>query len=474
MKKLLALTITIALALMLSPPRYVSSQALPQMNDYCYVPPYVGSAIPPLVMLVMGRDHKLHYEAYNETSDVNEDGRIEPTYNHSIDYYGYFDPCKCYQYNAGEERFNPVRRVDNCDDNTRNNFRRCGGNNEWSGNFLNWLSMSRADIMRKVLYGGFRRIDRTDLTVLEATFTPQDAHSWGKEIPGSFTYRDSNNNVRTVSISDLTPFNPPSSNRRHLFCMTSIALSENAPRLIRVLQNRTEEIERWASKEGTVCQNELQGGTSVSPQDYIVRVRVCQQGLLEPNCKRYPGSDLANANDDVFKPIGLLQRYGEGDGTRWCSRSLKPCTTDANCAPEGGSCIPRAPMYFGLLTGSYTNNTQGGVLRKNISAISDEINPSTGQYKQGTGNASDSHRAQGIIYTLDTIKIVGYQWASYKPGGSGAWKTDGPMGNGDFPDWGNPVGEMMYEAIRYLAGKTSPTSDFNYTSTDDGRSDRRQ
>lgn len=475
MKKLLALTITIALALMLSPPRYVSSQALPQMNDYCYVPPYVGSAIPPLVMLVMGRDHKLHYEAYNETSDVNEDGRIEITYDHSITYYGYFDPCKCYQYDASQERFNPTRFVENCDNNTRNNFRRCGGNNEWSGNFLNWLSMSRADIMRKVLYGGFRRIDRTDLTVLEATFTPQDAHSWGKEIPGSFNYRDSNGTVRTVSVRDLTPFNPPSSNRRHLFCMTSTTLSENAPRLIRVLQDSTYRIEAWASKEGAVCQNQLSGVPNpVSPQDYIVRVRVCQQGLLEPNCKRYPGSDLANANDDVFKPIGLLQRYGEGDGTRWCSRSLRPCTTDVNCAPDGGSCIPRAPMYFGLLTGSYTNTNQGGVLRKNISAISDEINPSTGQYKQGTGNASDSHRTQGIIYTLDTIKVVGYQWASYKPGWPGAWKTSGPMNNGEFPDWGNPVGEMMYEAVRYLAGKTSPTSDFNYNSADDGDAQKRQ
>ncbi|MEN3034356.1 MAG: hypothetical protein ABDH18_05140 [Aquificaceae bacterium] len=474
MKKLFALALAIALLLILSPPKHVNSQALPRMNDYCYVPPYVGSAIPPIVMLVMGRDHKLHYEAYNESSDVNEDGKIEITYDHSIDYYGYFDPCKCYVYNQGQERFNPVRKVDNCTDNTRNNFRRCGGSNEWSGNFLNWLSMSRADIMRKVLYGGFRRIDRVDLTVLEATFTPQDAHSWGKQVTGSLTYRDSNGANKTVSIRDLTPFNPPSSGNRHLFCMTSISLSQDAPRLIRVLENRSEDIEVWASKEGTVCQNQFANGVNISPTNYIVRVRVCDPQFPELNCKRYPGSDPVNTNDDSLKPIGLLQRYGEGDGTRWCSRSLRPCTNDAQCAPNGGSCIPRAPMYFGLLTGSYTNNTQGGVLRKNISSITNEINPSTGQYKQGQGNATDPHITQGIIYTLDTIKIVGYQWGSYKPGWDGAWKTSGPMNNGEFPDWGNPVGEMMYEAIRYLAGKTSPTSDFNYTTADDGDPNKRQ
>ena len=27
------------------------------------------------------------------------------------------------------------------------------------------------------------------------------------------------------------------------------------------------------------------------------------------------------------------------------------------------------------------------------------------------------------------------------------------MTEGEFPDWGNPIGEMMYEGVRYFAGK---------------------
>jgi type IV pilus assembly protein PilY1 len=60
------------------------------MTDYCYVPPTIGTAIPPLVMLVMERDHRLYYEAYNEAyndaSDLDGDGKLDVGYKHSIDY----------------------------------------------------------------------------------------------------------------------------------------------------------------------------------------------------------------------------------------------------------------------------------------------------------------------------------------------------------------------------------------------------
>ncbi|CAD7779304.1 hypothetical protein BLFGPEAP_02216 [Candidatus Methanoperedenaceae archaeon GB50] len=72
----------------------------------------------------------------------------------------------------------------------------CGGEDEWSGNFLNWLSMSRMDVLRKVLYGGYRSTDSSSETVLEGVYIPQDAHSWGKEYFGEDTRL-------------LTPFDPP-------------------------------------------------------------------------------------------------------------------------------------------------------------------------------------------------------------------------------------------------------------------------
>ena len=64
-------------------------------SDFTAIPPFVSSGAPPLVMLVMGRDHKLYYEAYNDASDLNDDGVLDIHYKPSIDYYGYFDSYKC-------------------------------------------------------------------------------------------------------------------------------------------------------------------------------------------------------------------------------------------------------------------------------------------------------------------------------------------------------------------------------------------
>ena len=77
--------------------------------------------------------------------------------------------------------------------------------------------------------------------------------------------------------------------------------------------------------------------------DYVVKVLVGVSSMPESNCKRYPSG--------VYKPIGILQKHGESDR-----------------------------MHFGLVTGSYAKNTSGGVLRKNIGSIADEINSSTGQF----------------------------------------------------------------------------------------------
>ncbi|WP_333785373.1 PilC/PilY family type IV pilus protein [Thermocrinis sp.] len=416
------------------------------MSDYCYIPPTVGTSVPPIVMLVMGRDHKIYYEAYNDASDLDGDGRLDVGYKHSIDYYGYFDPYKCYRYEGigANAKFVPTRRTNN---------KYCGGTNEWSGNFLNWLTMARIDVIRKVLYGGFRSTDSVSETVLEATYIPQDAHSWGKEYAGADTRQ-------------LTPFDPPLSGKRHLFCITSTSMGDT--RKIRVALNDSNRIWNWASSEKAVCSGPgTSGGFRQGPvgtrndiQDYYIRVKVCDPSVgLEENCKRYPAG--------TYKPIGLLQKYGEYEGGgKWCSKSLKPCNTDSDCnTSTDGLCVDRAKMYFGLLTGSYTKNLSGGVLRKNIWTIQDELNPNTGIF-QTLENVLGN-----IILTLNRMTVVGFRYSDYSyqdpSGGSCGWITNAPLSEGQCRMWGNPIAEMMYEAVRYLAGKSSPTSDFTYSGTQD-------
>lgn len=396
------------------------SQAAPLVLSQ--IPLYIAPTATPLNMLVVGRDHKLYYEAYNDASDLNGDGRVDVGYKGylatnagGIDYYGYFDSYKCYTY--ANQLFSPIRFTEN---------KRCGGSGEWSGDYLNYLTMSRIDALRKVLYGGKRDVDTGTSTVLIRSHIPMDAHSWGKEYswdaPADF------------NIRDFTPLNRPSQGQRHLFANTTpnnndATWSENngLPRL-RVLANQTYRIWEWVSKESPVAGTSISpagsSDVSVSPTDYRVRVEVCKSATLintrnSENCKRYP--------DGNYKPTGLLHEFGENDS-----------------------------MLFGLLSGSYTANKSGGVLRKNVGSFRDELNEDDGTWT-ATG---------GIVKTLDAFRVGAY--TRYTSNGGTNYDCGlpamarGPMADGTCRMWGNPVAEMMYETLRYFNGM-SPTSLFTAT-----------
>ncbi len=356
------------------------------------VPLFLTTSVPPILMLTIARDHKLYYEAYNDASDLNGDGELDIRYKPSeIDYFGYFDSYKCYNYSSN--KFTPTSTT---------LTKTCSGN--WSGDFLNYLTTSRMDALRKVLYGGYRSTDTTSNTTLERAFIPQDAHSWGKEYTSP--------TVDGYNISDYAPLSLPTGGNRHLFASTT--LSAGGDPVLRVLTNKSQRIWQWLSKERPVADNSL--GT---PTDYKVFVAVCVTGLLEANCKAY-----SDGITTTYKPTGILQKYGDDNS-----------------------------MAFGLLTGSYENNTSGGVIRKNISSFTDEIDLTTGIF---TG-------VSGIVDTIDKLAIAAFRYGSYdySPGWPNAWITTRAINEGEANDWGNPIAEMMYEGLRYFAGKSSPTSAFS-------------
>lgn len=88
-------------------------------------------------------------------------------YDNSSDYDGYFDSDKYYEYQK-KIGFVPVGR-------TYNHYTP-GGGAFWSGNFLNWITMSNADFVRKTFTGGKRSKDSNKLTRLErASIRPRNA-----------------------------------------------------------------------------------------------------------------------------------------------------------------------------------------------------------------------------------------------------------------------------------------------------------
>ncbi|MCP5423867.1 MAG: hypothetical protein H6970_02170 [Gammaproteobacteria bacterium] len=257
--------------------------------DIANRPLFLGGSGTPLSMLVMGRDHKLYYEAYNDASDLNQDGELDVgykpdlreykfvydeagngsyQYGDQLDYYGYFDSYKCYRYSGSlpsdvSGKFEPVGNTDvestDADGNvTRNN--KCTGaglGDTWSGDFLNYLTTARIDAVRRVLYGGYRVVDTDSATVLERARVPQDAHSWGKEY---LSIAHDGYDIREFTSLDL-----PTTDTRHLFANTSLLCPANnndsacatfagtGLPLLRVLSNSTFRVWEWLSIERPVA-----------------------------------------------------------------------------------------------------------------------------------------------------------------------------------------------------------------------------
>jgi type IV pilus assembly protein PilY1 len=460
------------------------------LNFYCFQgalaavniaasPLFLTQGSTPLVMLDMSRDNQLYFKAYDDYSDINGDGVPDTTYNNSIKYYGYFDNTKCYVY-SGSPNYYFVPSSDMTSDNY------CNGtvtvtnsdgttattdystSNQWSGNFLNWATMTRIDEVRKILYGGYRSTDSSTATVLERSFLPNDAHSFAKYYTGS-------------DMAKLTPFttltNGTSQTDGITICNTTYdstnsKLSQNvtAPPLMRVAKGN---FSLWASNERWQCRwkeeksqslNSTQGsngnvsansginasnenppkstnGLTVSSlgPDYNVRVQACVSStkfsIANESCTVYPTVNSTYPKG-VFKPTGLLQTYGQN-----------------------------GQILFGLLTGSYNKSKSGGVLRKNIGSMANEINTTT----DGTFVAASS--SGGILQTLNALRIYGYRFSdgTYFDDSSTTSGSDNckwglnSFSNGSCSNWGNPQSEMYLESLRYLAGKTA-NSAFN---TDD-------
>ncbi len=402
-----------------------STQANTFNPDSAQDPLFLTAPVRPLMMLNMSNDHQLFFKLYDDYTDLDGDGVADTTYNHEYEekYYGYFDSEKCYQYDNG--RFEPDTPVDG------EGYCNAGENsNQWSGNFLNWATMTRIDAVRKILYGGFRSTDTDELTVLERSLIPHDAHSFAK-------YYNRSDIGRLTPFDDVTGGSDDSQTSGITICNTTdgsgYSQTVTNPPLMRVAEGN---YSLWASNERWQCRwnvasndndpsitginassdspdNTGSDSVALGQGDFNVRVVVCEDGNTEGNCTRYP--------NDNYKPTGLLQRYGE-DGS----------------------------ILFGLMTGSYGKNKSGGVLRKNIGNLRDEINVST----DGTYKTAPS--AGNIIDTLNKLRIYGYNYGDGLYDGDGN-SDDCPFGLTGFDDgtcsnWGNPQSEIFLESLRYFAG----------------------
>lgn len=395
----------------------------------------------PMVMLSASKDFTMFWKAYTDFDDIDADGVIDRTFMPAYKYYGYFDPTKCYSYSAANTRFEPKRISD------ANGYCTAGAS-EWSGNFLNWTSMSRIDVLRKVLYGGMRSLDTATDTTLEMSFVPRNSQAFVKYYNGT-------------DLDRLTPFNSDAAKAKGLtFCRrpvenSGVSHTGTFTPEIRVavgnliLWNMTEvRTCNWSTEVGYTWRSatidylsanyETPAGTrgATTPAhvhltsvpsrtgentSFVARIQACVSSLLgNEKCKDYNPTGTAK-----YKPIGLLQEFGVSEKT-----GVEPARAE-----------------FGLMMGSYDNNLQGGVLRKNMGQINDEIDPLTGVFLTPASG--------GIIRSFNEITLYGYDVAS---GNYSQTCQSDTITNGSCPSWGNPVSELLLESLRFFAGKSAAYS----------------
>jgi len=204
------------------------------MGTYTSYPPVMASSVKASALILLSNDWTGFTEGYQQP------------YDDSIDYYGYFDPNKSYEYKTSNY-FAPYKVNASTTD-----HRSPAG--YWSGNFLNWLTMSHVDFLRKALTGGKRGIDAVASTQLERGNII--GHPWTKVSADFLGYLP----------QDFTP------------SADSSLKYKNIGTKLEVIKGRT-------------------------TTTYNLLVEVCNAAVsLENNCTEYSNN---------YKPQGLLQRYAD-------------------------------------------------------------------------------------------------------------------------------------------------------------------
>lgn len=378
--------------------------------DLAQKPLFIGQSAKPVVMLAMSRDQELSYSAYPDYSNL--DGgyltAADTTYRNDFDYYGYFNSKWCYEYVADTSTtknsyFTPSELATN---------HKC--NSKWSGNFLNWASMTRMDVLRKVLYGGARATDTaatTDteaVTILERHYIPKESHAFGKVYSGA-----------DGSVSDYTPY----SDSVITMCNVSTASGSSGYPVIRVV---TGAWWNWSHTEEQQCQwRSTNNNTYSSPYttqrlgEMVAKVKVCVAGKdVEGNTYNSSDKNTLSAGcnsyqSGSYKPIGILQKKAD-------------------------------TINFGLVTGSWTKPGEGGVLRKKAGPLAGEQTTSPDNVNEfSTSTGVFNANVKGIIHNINNIRINQYSYSA----------TDGRINYSGNSDWRNPIGEIYGETLRYLASK---------------------
>jgi len=161
-------------------------------SDFSSLPPFAGLDIKPNVIIAMDISGSMKTVAYREVGAGAWQSAMHTDYDSDTDYFGYFDSGKTYIYDFGYSFFRESVAGDD-------------SNKLWSGNFLNWLSMRRIDIIRKVMVGG-----KVSVKTLDQDCSEPWTDANGNDKPDTGEYTDTDGDGRcdcSLTYGQIVPIN---------------------------------------------------------------------------------------------------------------------------------------------------------------------------------------------------------------------------------------------------------------------------
>ncbi|MDR1111544.1 MAG: hypothetical protein LBP92_12860 [Deltaproteobacteria bacterium] len=336
----------------------------------------------------------------------------------------------------------------------------------WSGNWLNWMTSSRIDVVRQVLYGGKRVVDTATSTYLTVEWIPENAGVWTHDTFTKYFWLDYNEGSPYYDTSNYTPVSNDRWSGLRYRRLHSFGRSQNRLNVYDSIwfMRQKEDVTNHEGFRSFNAYYVPKYRNQYTPLHYILNsfadrtktddlevvVEACRPLTREEIDEFYGHIDLTRPTTTWVRPkkanIPAADLLEKGD---YCQRY------GANYKPTGllqkYSALDQA--LFGLFTGAFNNFNRwdAGWLRHNVTTIKNQVNPD-GTYKGDASNniykmfdsivQSTKPRLTPLTEKRDAIDTV------YKNQRIG-WAD--PLQS----NFGNPVGEMLYAGLLYFARNTA-------------------
>lgn len=376
----------------------VSAQgALAGTISFPNVPMFLTYGVDPNVLFDMSIESPMAGAAYNDQPSSTCPGLAGGTfgvcYKPTQEYKGYFNSARCYRYASGKFIPGVLASATN---------RTCpsSGTDRWSGNFLNWATMTAIDEVRSALTGGNRIVDNratnpVDLTTLRRANITGIADSW---FP----------NKRVSSTDNINP-----------------ALVTPFGSATIYITNANKGYQMWVGTSN--------GSNNLGT--FNVVVDVCVAGKTEPNCKAYGARS---------KPEGLIQR--NADRMRFALTSY----LYDNDQSRGGGVLRSKAKYTGP-----QKNVPGTGLVVNSNAEWSEVDGYIFPNPDPTEATASSVANSGVINYINKFGAAGYK--SYDPAGELFYESLRYFKNlGNTPEYSSGLTTAMKDGFPVITNWDDP------------------